>query len=77
MTFAGTGLSVDIVPVIEISTKPTHGWQYDIHNGTRNLTCAPCQIQFIRDRKAGHNAQHASQSERALRTFFLRQLLHP
>ena len=52
VTFAGTGLSVDIVPVIEIPTKPTHGWQYDIHNGTRNLTCAPCQIQFVRDRKA-------------------------
>ena len=52
VTFTRTGLSVDIVPVIEIPEMPTHGWQYDIHDGTRNLTCASWQIQFIRDRKA-------------------------
>lgn len=51
VTFAGTGLSVDIVPVIEDPTKDGYGWQFDIHDGTRIQTCAPCQIQFIRDRK--------------------------
>lgn len=51
VTFAGTGLSVDIVPVIEDPTREGYGWQFDIHDGTRIQTCAPCQIQFIRDRK--------------------------
>ncbi|MFA5952216.1 MAG: CBASS oligonucleotide cyclase [Hyphomicrobium sp.] len=51
VTFAGTGLSVDIVPVIEDPTRDGYGWQFDIHDGTRIQTCAPCQIQFIRDRK--------------------------
>lgn len=51
VTFAGTGLSVDIVPVIEDPSREGYGWQFDIHDGTRIQTCAPCQIQFIRDRK--------------------------
>lgn len=49
--FIGSGLSVDIVPVIEDSTRPGYGWQYDIHDGTKIQTCAPCQIKFVRDRK--------------------------
>lgn len=51
VNFVGSGLSVDIVPVIENSSKPGYGWQYDIHDGSRVETCAPCQIQFVRDRK--------------------------
>ena len=51
VTFVGSGLSVDIVPVIEDTTKSDHGWQYDIRDGTRVHTCAPCQIQFVRTRK--------------------------
>lgn len=51
VTFAGTGLSVDIVPVIEDPARDGYGWQFDIRDGTRIQTCAPCQIQFIRDRK--------------------------
>lgn len=51
VTFAGTGLSVDIVPVIEDEGQPDHGWQFDIHDGTAIQTCAPCQIKFVRDRK--------------------------
>ncbi|MYM26298.1 nucleotidyltransferase [Duganella sp. FT135W] len=49
--FVGSGLSVDIVPVIEDSSKPGYGWQYDIRDGSRVETCAPCQIKFVRDRK--------------------------
>jgi hypothetical protein len=49
--FVGSGLSVDIVPVIEDATRPGHGWQFN-RNGSRIETCAPSQIQFIRDRKA-------------------------
>jgi tRNA nucleotidyltransferase (CCA-adding enzyme) len=51
VTFVGTGLSVDIVPVIEADDHPGHGWQFDIHDGSRIQTCAPCQIKFVRDRK--------------------------
>ena len=49
--FVGSGLSVDIVPVIEDATRAGYGWQYDIHDGSKIQTCAPCQIQFVRDRK--------------------------
>lgn len=49
--FVGSGLSVDIVPVIEDASRPGYGWQYDIHDGSKIQTCAPCQIQFVRDRK--------------------------
>lgn len=52
VTFTGTGLSVDIVPVIEDASRPGYGWQFDPEDGTRMQTCAPCQIQFVRDRKA-------------------------
>lgn len=51
VTFVGTGLSVDIVPVIEDEGRPGYGWQFDIHDGSKVQTCAPCQIKFVRDRK--------------------------
>lgn len=51
VTFVKSGLSVDVVPVIQDSQQPNHGWQYDIKTKDKNLTCAPCHIQFIRDRK--------------------------
>lgn len=51
VTFVGTGLSVDIVPVIEDTARADFGWQFDIHDGTKVQTCAPCQIKFVRDRK--------------------------
>ena len=51
VTFVGSGLNVDIVPVIEDETREGYGWQYDIHDGTKVGTCAPCQIKFVRDRK--------------------------
>jgi len=51
VVFSGTGLSVDIVPVIEDPQRPYYGWQFDIQDGSTTETCAPCQIQFVRDRK--------------------------
>ena len=51
MTFVGSGLSVDIVPVIEDEKRSGYGWQFDIHDGSTVQTCAPCQIKFVRDRK--------------------------
>lgn len=52
VTFVGTGLSVDIVPVIEDANRQGYGWQFDIRDGSKSQTCAPCQIKFVRDRKA-------------------------
>lgn len=49
--FVKSGLSVDVVPVLQDSSKPDHGWQFDIKSGEKNLTCAPCHIQFVRTRK--------------------------
>jgi Second Messenger Oligonucleotide or Dinucleotide Synthetase domain len=51
VSFVGTGLSVDIVPVIEDTNRPGYGWQFDLHDGSKLETCAPCQIKFVRDRK--------------------------
>ncbi len=51
VTFVGSGLSVDIVPVIEDEKRPGYGWQFDIHDGSTVQTCAPCQIKFVWDRK--------------------------
>lgn len=55
VTFVGSGLSVDIVPVIEDVTRSDYGWQYDIHDGSKVQTCAPRQIKFVRDRKIVDN----------------------
>ncbi|MXP41864.1 nucleotidyltransferase [Altererythrobacter soli] len=49
--FVGSGLSVDIVPVVANNIRDGYGWQFDIHDGSRVETCAPCQIKFVRDRK--------------------------
>jgi tRNA nucleotidyltransferase (CCA-adding enzyme) len=51
ITFVKTGLSVDVVPVIQDDSNPDHGWQFDRKSGEKNLTCAPCHIQFVRNRK--------------------------
>ena len=51
VTFVGTGLSIDIVPVIEDANRPDYGWQFDIQGGPKIQTCAPCHIKFVRDRK--------------------------
>jgi hypothetical protein len=51
VSFVGSGLSVDIVPVIEDPARPGYGWQFDLEDGSKLETCAPCQIKFVRDRK--------------------------
>jgi hypothetical protein len=51
VSFVGTGLSVDIVPVIEDPRRAGYGWQFDLQDGSKLQTCAPCQIKFVRDRK--------------------------
>jgi hypothetical protein len=52
VSFIGSALSVDVVPVVEDTFRPGYGWQFDREDPTFRLeTCAPCQIQFVRDRK--------------------------
>lgn len=51
VSFLGTGLDVDIVPVIADDNRDGYGWQYDLQDGSKTETCAPCQIKFVRDRK--------------------------
>jgi hypothetical protein len=36
---------------VQDDSSKDHGWQYDLSTGERNMTCAPCQIDFVRDRK--------------------------
>lgn len=51
VTFVGTGLAVDIVPVLQDAKRPDYGWQFDIQDGSKSETCAPCSIQFVANRK--------------------------
>ncbi|WP_295821732.1 CBASS oligonucleotide cyclase [uncultured Deinococcus sp.] len=48
--FVGTGLSVDVVPVIERAPGSDDGYQFTT-DGQKILTCAPCQLQFLKTRK--------------------------
>lgn len=51
VSFTGTGLSVDIVPVIDDPNRVGFGWQFDLTDGSVIQTCASCQIEFVRNRK--------------------------
>src|ERR1700730_2761664 len=35
VSFVGTGISVDIVPVIEDDKRPGYGWQFDLQDGSK------------------------------------------
>jgi len=50
VVFSGSGLIVDVVPVIAKPDQPGYGWQFGV-DGSKTLTCAPGQIKFIKDRK--------------------------
>jgi hypothetical protein len=52
VSFVGSGISVDIVPVIENENAAGYGWQFDVHDGSTMQTYPPGQIQFVRARKA-------------------------
>lgn len=49
--FVKSGLSVDIVPVVQDDHREGYGWQFDVRDGTKVETCAPCQIKFVKGRK--------------------------
>ena len=51
VTFIGSGISVDVVPVIADESRDGYGWQFDLNDGGVIESCPPCQIKFVRDRK--------------------------
>ena len=51
VTFIGSGLAVDVVPLIQDPARPDYGWQFDIQDGSKSETCAPCSLKFVADRK--------------------------
>ena len=52
VSFVGTGLNVDVVPVIADRRRPGYGWQYSVADGSFTETCPPAHLKFIRSRKA-------------------------
>lgn len=54
VTFVGTGLDVDVVPVIQIPSQPDWGWQFGT-DGSKILTNVPGQLSFITTRKKKDN----------------------
>lgn len=52
VSFIGTGLNVDVVPVIADPDRPDYGRQYSVEDGSFTETCPPAHLKFIRDRKA-------------------------
>lgn len=50
VTFVGSGLDVDVVPIIQIPSKPDCGWQFGT-DGSKSLTNVPGQLSFINARK--------------------------
>ena len=48
--FVGSGLYVDIVPVVEDPYRPGYGWQFD-RDGGKIETNPPGHLKFIKDRK--------------------------
>lgn len=51
INFRGTGLDVDVVPVLYEGGEDDCGWLVRKHTGERVLTSIPLHLQFMRDRK--------------------------
>lgn len=51
INFRGTGLDVDIVPVLYEGSEEDYGWLIRKYTGERVLTSIPLHLKFMRDRK--------------------------
>lgn len=51
ISFKGSGLDVDVVPVLYEGDKDDKGYLVDKHSGERRLTSIPLHLEFIRKRK--------------------------
>lgn len=64
--FNGSGLDVDVVPVLYEGAKNDFGYLIDKHTGERLLTSIPLHLEFIRKRKAD-NPVHFAQVVRLIK----------
>lgn len=64
--FRGSGLDVDVVPVLYEGAKNDIGYLVDKNTGDRLLTSIPMHLEFIRKRK-GDNPTHFAQVVRLLK----------
>jgi tRNA nucleotidyltransferase (CCA-adding enzyme) len=59
ITFRGTGLDVDVVPVLYEGDENDLGYLVDKYTGDRLLTSIPRHLEFIRTRKSRHPDHYA------------------
>ena len=64
--FQGSGLDVDVVPVLYEGDEDDYGYLIDKYTGERLLTSIPLHLEFIRARKAS-NQQHFAQVVRLVK----------
>ena len=57
--FRGTGLDVDVVPVLYEGDENDFGYLVDKYTGARLLTSVPLHLKFIRKRKAANQTHFA------------------
>ena len=55
VSFRGSGLDVDVVPVLYEGDKDDKGYLVDKHTGDRRLTSIPLHLEFIRKRKKSND----------------------
>lgn len=58
INFRGTGLNVDVVPVLYEGAEDDCGWLVRKHTGERILTSIPLHLQFMRDRKQRYGGEY-------------------
>lgn len=59
ISFAGTGIDVDVVPIYYNGDKEWRGYLWDRRTGEKVLTSIPQHLDFIRKRKAKQDPQFA------------------
>lgn len=59
VSFVGSGLRVDLVPILYDGNKDWKGYMVSKHTGGKVLTSIPLHLEFIRKRKEKHNKHYA------------------
>lgn len=59
ISFRGSGLDVDVVPVLWEGGEHDRGYLIDKYTGARILTSIPLHLEFIRKRKGEHSNHYA------------------
>lgn len=66
INFRGSGLDVDVVPILYEGDENDYGYLIDKYTGEKLLTSIPLHLKFIRTRKAS-NPQHFAQVVRLVK----------